>query len=215
VAELPSRRGAGHEAPEELEELPDDAIVLLKSSPHNSAPYQSAPEHPLVEQLSPAVDDDDEIIELGNDAIVGEGRAAHRPQPRTPVLQSNASIVINARNLGDSLFPRGEKTIVVRDRRALEGVASRNPQPNLKQRRRERALYFSAGIIAALLGIGFVTWLRAGTKNSAESQRAEALVSGVETRPVRAAPSESPAQPRLDSTPRVSVDELPVADKHR
>jgi hypothetical protein len=217
VAELPPTRGAAYEVPEELEELPEDAIILLRSSPHHSAPDQSVPERSPIELLSPAVEDDDEIIELGEDAIVGEGRGAHRPQPRTPVVQSQASIVINARNAGDSPYPRGEKTVVIRDRRMLDGSVRRTQALKPEQRGRERALYFSAGIVAALLGTGVVAWLSSEARDAAGSRQSESPTIGRESSTRQAAPSESEreSRTRAEGTPRVSIDELPVADQQR
>jgi hypothetical protein len=215
VADVPQTRGTGY--PEELEELPEDAIVMLKSSPYASAPFNSAPTNPRIPALAPAVEDD--IVELGQDVIVGEERGAHLPQPRTAVQQSNASVVINARSPSDSLFPQGEKTVVVRDRRKLEqyaaAVQGRNQHEQQKLRRRERVMFFSAGIVAALLGTGVVAWLSAGTDQAGESPPAEVRTIEGRAADVEAttvAPAERATQKR--DTPTVSIDQLPVADKH-
>lgn len=225
VADLPltSRPASGTEHPEELEELPEDAIVMLKSSPYASAPlhgspepsgaFHSAPTNPRIPALAPAVED--EIVELGPDVIVGEGLEAHLPQPRTAVVPSQPSIVINARNLADAVSGYGEKTVVVRDRRKIgQYVAAATHGRNLKQRRRERALFFSAGIVAALLGTGVVAWLSSGwdTENSAGPAREP--VAGTRTITV-VAPRAAAGSEEESGTPTVSIDELPVSDAQR
>lgn len=211
--------------PEELEELPEDAIEILKSSPYASPPaeraawapaesaaFHSAPTNPRIPALAPAVVED-EIVELGQDAIVGEERGAHLPQPRTAVVQSQSSIVINARSPGDSPFSHGEKTVVVRDRRKLEQYAATAPQKQKASRGRERVLYFSAGIVAALLGTGLAAWLRSASDAGGEQVEVRVPVVGAPATTADS-PSEGRAEPKAGPR-RVSLEELPVNAEQR
>ncbi len=134
--------GPGHGF-EELEELSDDAIIEQDLGSAPTHPYQSRAPFPVA---------DEEIVELGADVIVGEEHGAHRPQPRMPVLQEYSSVVIaESHRAGELAYPQGERTIVIRDRRALSTAATR--EAVIHQRgRRERVLVFSASIAVAVLG---------------------------------------------------------------
>jgi hypothetical protein len=190
-----------------VEELPDDAIL--------EQDLRSAPAH-------------EEIIELGHDAIVGEERGAHLPQPRTPVLQEYSSVVIadEALEASGAAFPRRDKTVVVRDRRVLHSVADASRRKIGRARRRERALFVSAGLLAALLGTGVVVWL-SSESNSAEDVNQELPADGVEPAeptpaqgtpadsPAQDAPAEPTAQDEQPPPPRLSVDQLPIAPKRK
>jgi hypothetical protein len=206
VPALPPSRRPGY-APEEVEELPDDAIL--------EQDLRSAPAH-------------EEIIELGHDAIVGEERGAHLPQPRTPVLQEYSSVVIadEALEASGAAFPRSDKTVVVRDRRVLQSVADASRRKISQARRRERALFVSAGLLAALLGTGVVVWL-SSESNSTEDMSQEFPEDAVEPAepipaqdtsaeaPEQQAPVEPAAEEEQPEPPRLSIDQLPIAPKRK
>ena len=203
---LPPSRRPGY-LPEEVEELPDDAILEQDLS--------SAPAH-------------EEIIELGHDAIVGEERGAHRPQPRTPVLQEYSSVVIaeEALEASGAAFPRGDKTVVVRDRRVLQSVADASTRKVGRARRRERALFVSAGLLAAVLGTSLVVWLSSESNSAGDvgpelpadavehAEPVPAQGSSVES-PEQETPAGPPAQNAPPDPPRLSVDQLPIVPKRK
>jgi hypothetical protein len=188
--------GPGHGF-EELEELPDDAIIEqdLQSAPTH--PYQSRAPFPVA---------DEEIVELGEDVIVGEEHGAHPPQPRVPVLQEYSSVVIaESHRVGDLAYLQGERTIVVRDRRALSTAATHTAR--IRQRgRRERVLVLSASIAVAVLGTSVVMWLSSGHSAEAEQVPATAKREAIEA---------EQAQPEEREPPTVSVDELPAVQSQR
>ncbi len=190
---------------EELEELPDDAIIEqeLRSAPTH--PYQSRAPLPVA---------DEEIVELGPDVIVGEEHGAHRPQPRMPVLQEYSSVVIaESHRAPDSPYPQGERTIVVRDRRALATAAARAAA--VQQRgRRERVLVFSASIAVAVVGTSVAMWLSSGP-SSAEAEQLPLPVTAkrVTVEAQQAEPEEQ--APKRGEPPTVSIDELPVVHSQR
>ena len=190
--------GPGHGF-EELEELPDDAIIEqdLRSAPTH--PYQSRAPFPVA---------DEEIVELGEDVIVGEEHGAHPPQPRVPVLQEYSSVVIaESHRAGDLAYLQGERTIVVRDRRALSTAAARTAV--IHQRgRRERVLVLSASIAVAVLGTSVVMWL--SSEHSAEAEQVPAPETAK-----RVTIEAEQAQPEEREPPTVSVDELPVVQSKR
>jgi hypothetical protein len=204
VPALPPSRRLGY-ALEEVEELPDDAIL--------EQDLRSAPAH-------------EEIIELGHDAIVGEERGAHLPQPRTPVLQEYSSVVIadEALEASGAAFPRRDKTVVVRDRRVLQSVAEASRRKLSRARRRERALFVSAGLLAALLGTGVVVWL-SSESNSTEDVSQEFPADAVEAAEPSPAEGtldeppeqEAPVEPAAEDEqpPRLSIDQLPIAPKRK
>ena len=219
---LPPSRGPGRALPDEVEELPDDAIL---EQDLRSAPTQSEPTRPRGVFL------EEEIIELGQDAIVAEERSAHRPQPRTPVLQEYSSVVIAEEALeAAGHAPRvSDKTVVVRDRRPLASTPRIVEREVGRARRRERALFVSAGLLAALLGTGLVVWLSSGSDKvepsetlpaaSAEAspESAAKRVTPPEAEPSEAAPErDEPAEetPENADPPRLSVDQLPLAPTH-
>jgi hypothetical protein len=191
-----------------VEELPDDAIL--------EQDLRSAPAH-------------EEIIELGHDAIVGEERGAHLPQPRTPVLQEYSSVVIadEALEAAGAGFPRRDKTVVVRDRRVLQSVADASRRKIDRARRRERALFVSAGLLAALLGTGVVVWLSSdsnGTEDVSQEFPADAVepatpipAQGTPAEPPvqEEAPAEPTAEDEQPEPPRLSIDQLPIAPKRK
>jgi hypothetical protein len=190
-----------------VEELPDDAIL--------EQDLRSAPAH-------------EEIIELGHDAIVGEERGAHRPQPRTPVLQEYSSVVIadEALQASGAAFPRSDKTVVVRDRRVLQSVADASRRKIGQARRRERVLFVSAGLLAAVLGTGVVVWL-SSESSSGEDVSQEFPADAVEPAepsprqgtladpPEQPAPAEPQTEDEPPEPPRLSVDQLPIAPKRK
>jgi hypothetical protein len=233
VAALPPTRGSGFEALDEFEEL---SYEDLRSAPLHSAPLHSAPtEEPLHDaafeaelsgedfqtspmHAAPAPPDapvdfaapDEEIVELGQDVIVGEEREAHRPQPRTKVLESYASIVIaESQDPGETPFPSGEKTVVVRDRRALvdpRRFVKAKAQPS---KRREQLLFVSASVLAAVLGMVLVAWLTG--EPQADDEPVEALMK--EASPSKAAePTTARGEraPVASETPEVKLEELPI-----
>jgi len=189
---------------EELEELPDDAII--------EQDLRSAPTHPY-QSRAPFSVPDEEIVELGQDVIVGEEHGAHRPQPRMPVLQEYSSVVIAESHRGDAAYPQGERTIVVRDRRALATAAAQAAVLH-RRGRRERALVLSASIAVAVLGTSVVMWLSSGPTPEAEH---EAPRSSPATRiTIEAEQAESePNTPEPEEPPTVSVDQLPVVHSQR
>ncbi|MDQ2645706.1 MAG: hypothetical protein M3020_17960 [Myxococcota bacterium] len=190
---------------EELEELPDDAIIEqdLRSAPTH--PYQSRAPFPVA---------DEEIVELGPDVIVGEEHGAHRPQPRMPVLQEYSSVVIAESHRGsDSAYPQGERTIVVRDRRALANAAPRTAV--VQQRgRRERVLVLSASVAVAVVGTSLAMWLSSGTSSAETEQLAAPVTAKRVTIQAEQAEPEEPASARGEP-PTVSIDELPVVHSQR
>ena len=190
---------------EELEELPDDAII--------EQDLRSAPTHPY-QSRAPFAVPDDEIIELGQEAIVGEEHGAHRPQPRVPVLQEYSSVVIaDSHRTGDSAYPQGERTIVVRDRRAL-AAASAQAATLHRRGRRERALVLSASIAVAVVGTSVLMWLSSGHEDvEADPFTPPAEAKRVTIEAVQAGPEE--AAPARGETPTVSVDQLPVVQSQR
>ena len=183
---------------EELEKLPDDAIIEqdLKSAPARFYQPPAANSRP-----------EEEIVELGPDVIVGEEHGAHRPQPRMPVLQEYSSVVIaEAYRTGDP-NPQGERTIVVRDRRALQTNPARAaafPQRG----RRDRALVFSASIALAVVGTSFLMWLSSDRSSEEPVEAAPATAKRVTIEAERAE-SEQP------EPPTVSVEELPIVHSQR
>jgi hypothetical protein len=190
--------GPGHGF-EELEELSDDAIIEQDLGSAPTHPYQSRAPFPVA---------DEDVVELGQEAIVGEEHGAHRPQPRMPVLQEYSSVVIaESRGAGDVAYPQGERTIVVRDRRALATAAARAAV--IHQRgRRERVLVLSASIAVAVLGTSVVMWLSSGHSSEAEQVPAPATAKRVTIDAEQAEPEER-------EPPTVSVDQLPVVQSKR
>jgi hypothetical protein len=191
-----------------LEELPDDAIIEqdLRSAPTH--PYQSRA--PFVAPSS-----DDEIVELGQDVIVGEEIAAHRPQPRVPLRHEHSSVVISEphqlQDLEDAVHHSTERTIVVRDRRALSATVVRPSLPHrLPHRpgRHDRALVISASIALGVVVTSLVMWL--SSNRSEESE--ELAVPPVEGRGHLDAERSQPGEPEPGhgGPPAVSVEELPV-----
>lgn len=183
--------------------MPDDAIIEedLRSAPTH--PYQSRAPFPVA---------DEEIVELGADVIVGEEHGAHRPQPRMPVLQEYSSVVIaESHRAGDAAYPQGERTIVVRDRRALANAAARATQIH-RRGRRDRALVLSASIAVAVLGTSVAVWLSSG-HGEAEPVAAPAAAKRVTIEAEQAEPEEQ--APARGEPPTVSVDQLPVVQSQR
>lgn len=191
---LPPPRGRGF-APEEIEELPDDAIL--------EQDLKSAPVH-------------EEIVELGDDAIVGEVRGAHLPQPRTTVLQEYSSVVIadEARAVSGARRLVSDQTVVVRDRRQLMPDPRLVARRSQQDRRRERVLFVSASVLAAVLGTGLMLWLSGKWEGEEPSATGDpGSGSTVSPSPSQSAhsPGNQPASEESADLPRLSIDELPIA----
>ena len=113
-------------------------------------------------------DDLEELEELGDDAIIAQQQGAHAPQPRTQVTEEARSVVISepapalpaSRPAPAVTRPRGEPTLIIRDRRALDEMRRQiaDRQRRKKSGRRSLYLWGLVGIVAFVLG-GVVAFL--------------------------------------------------------
>ena len=109
----------------------------------------------------------DGLEELGDDVIIAQETAAHAPAPRARVTTDHPTVVISeppGRRHPSTLPParrseRGEKTVVIRDRRKLESLrrsVSKRPRRRFRFLPEARTLYLLAAAVALSLVAGTV-----------------------------------------------------------
>jgi len=166
----------------------------------------------------PENDELDHLEELGDDAIIAQQQAPHAPKPRVHVTEEARSIVISepppraaphggAGAASGKRKARGDKTVVIRDRRQLDELrremAKRSALGAKKSASKGVLVWACLGVAAFLLG-GLVALL--ATQERQDQRPAKAAPS--------AAPQAAPAR-KPEAAPRaVSIDELPVEDKN-
>jgi len=160
---------------------------------------------------------EDEIEELGDEAIIAQQTAAHALQPRANVSEEARSVVITEHpERRDTQPPRkssAEATLVIRDRRALDEMRQKIVRrQKQKEAHGRRALYLwgALGLAAFVLG-GIVAFL--ATESQAPDPQTPTARGDAQSAPLSTPaiqPSGSPANP-----PRaVRLDDLPVERKH-
>jgi hypothetical protein len=111
----------------------------------------------------------EELEELGDDAIIAQQQGAHAPQPRANVSEESRSIVISeppvARPAQAPVRPRGEPTLIIRDRRALDDMRRQIIERQRRKKNSRRSLYVWGviGVVAFVLG-GIVAFLATDTR---------------------------------------------------
>ncbi len=170
----------------------------------------------LKERDSAALDDLDDLEELGDDAIIAQQTEAHAPKPRANVADEARSVVITDHPLRrDTQPPRrsqprstGEATLVIRDRRALDEIRKSIIEGQARKKRGgHRALYTwgALGLAAFVLG-GLVAFLATDGSGSGDAEPAPA--GQIEAPPAITPASKPTAAPRA-----VKLDDLPVEPK--
>ena len=161
----------------------------------------------------------EELEELGEDAIIAHQAAPHSPQRRANVADEARSVVISETANQPASRPyraeRAAATVVVRDRRALETARRQILAEVRGDSGVPRAIWL--GVVVAVFAIVaalVVVWVRtprgdvvqvvAPSDTAVDAKRA-----AVPSIPPTAAPSSEP------STPKISLDELPVERRPR
>ncbi|MEI9954617.1 MAG: hypothetical protein WDO74_38015 [Pseudomonadota bacterium] len=168
-------------------------------------------------------DSEEELEELGDEAIISQQTAPHAPKPRANVSEESRSVVITEHpERRDSDSPRkaapkssAEATLVIRDRRALDEMRQKIVRRQQQKKARARnALYLwgALGLAAFVLG-GVVAFL--ATDTHPESQTADNQTPATRGEAPVALPSTLAAKPALNSSaasppPAVRLDDLPV-----
>jgi len=172
----------------------------------------------------------DDLEELGDDAIIAQQTAAHVPRPRANVSEEARSVVITEHPRHRDTqppsglprmpaAPRGEATLIIRDRRALDELRKDILLRQLKKRKGNRALYLwgALGLVAFLLG-GIVAFLATDSHSDGASAATQAQGARIEAQPLLppAPPLATRApQPSSESMHAVRLDDLPVESKHK
>ncbi|MEP7051373.1 MAG: hypothetical protein ABJB12_13520 [Pseudomonadota bacterium] len=172
----------------------------------------------------------EDLEELGDDAIIAQQTEAHAPRPRTNVSEESRSVVITDQPRRHDTqppsgmprapsVPRGEATLIIRDRRALDELRKEIVARQLKKRRGSRNAYLwgALGLIAFVLG-GIVAFLATDSHPDDPTPSSQAQGARIEARPLLpAAPlttaSARPASPEVMHA--VRLDDLPVEPKHK
>ncbi len=163
-----------------------------------------------------------ELEELGAEAIIAQQTGAHLPQRRVQVAEEQRSVVIAepsaeqpaaAPALKPFRHERGEKTIVIRDRRELD-AARQKLVARQKRPPRTRALFYTLLAVAIVAGVavgvfGVAAW------RGATPRLAQTLPSSTESAVVAAPPAPTVhAAPGEEVAPRVvPLEALPIERK--
>lgn len=160
---------------------------------------------------SPRRDAGDDIEELDHDVIIAQEAGVHAPQRRVHVTTDAPSVVIsepppNSGHPSSTMPParrRGEQTVVIRDRRALEdmrrAIRQRRPAPG----RIPAKTYF-------LLGAAVLVSLALGTLLAVVVERTQGSVPAIQEarqKPSRAEVVTPPSEPSAASPKTIDLDE--------
>jgi len=131
-------------------------------------PPAQSPQHARSQREREAIDDLDDLEELGDEAIISQQTAAHAPQPRANVSEEARSVVITEHppDLQPGPKASSEATLVIRDRRALDEMRQKllqRQQENRANRRNALYLWSALGLAAFILG-GIVAFLATDTR---------------------------------------------------
>jgi hypothetical protein len=168
----------------------------------------------------PGHDSGDDLEELSHDAIIAQEAGVHAPQPRVHVATDAPTVVISEppprSGQPSSTVPpsrrRGEQTVVIRDRRALEDMrkAIRQRRPVSNNGRIPAKTYF-------LLGAAVLVSLALGTLLAVVVERTQGSVPAIQEarqKPSRAevvAPdvpaADAPAAPSAPARQTIDLDE--------
>lgn len=170
----------------------------------------------------PGHESGDDLEELSHDAIIAQEAGVHAPQPRVHVATDAPTVVISEppprSGQPSSTVPpsrrRGEQTVVIRDRRALEdmrkAIRQRRPVPATTHGRIPAKTYF-------LLGAAVLVSLALGTLLAVVVERTQGSVPAIQEarqKPSRAevvAPdvpaAEAPAAPSAPAPKTIDLDE--------
>ena len=172
----------------------------------------------------------DELEELGDDAIIAQQTEAHAPRPRANISEESRSVVISDHPqrqdtrppsrmpLGSGLSaPRGEATVIIRDRRALDQLRKEVLARQTRKRRGNRPLYLwgALGVLAFLLGC-IVAFLATDSHSAGQTADEPGQGARIEAQPlVSAAPLAAPLPAPESTTRAVRLDDLPVEPRHK
>jgi hypothetical protein len=131
---------------------------------------------------SPFHDGGDDLEELDHDVIIAQEAGVHAPQPRANITTDHPSVVISEPPAGRSGHPsstvpparrRGEQTVVIRDRRALEDMRKAIRQRQHEPTRIPAKTYF-------LLGAAVIVSLALGTLLAVVVERTQGSVPAIQ-----------------------------------
>ncbi len=159
---------------------------------------------------------EDELEELGDDAIIAQQAQVHAPQPRAQVEDEKRSIVISDKPppKEPSVPPpaasryrsgRGEATVVIRDRRKLEDMRQQIlARQHEHQRRKDKRIYVWAGAALAAFLLGGVVALMAGGSSAPAPALTASVPASAPLKPVTTAATDEP------KPATVNLEDLPV-----
>lgn len=159
-----------------------------------------------------------ELEELGAEAIVAQQTSAHLPQPRAQVTEEQRSVVIAEQPVAAAKpyrNDRGEKTIVIRDRRELD-LARQKLVERQRRTPRARGVFYAVLALAVVAGIAVGIFGVAAWRGTTPRFMGALPLGGQRATASTPPASSAHIAPKDEPAPRaVRVDELPVERKQR
>jgi len=181
----------------------------------------SRPEPRAPSARSPNLED---LEELGDDAIIAQQTEAHLPQKRIVVADEERSVVIAEqpapRPLRSYRVERGEPTLVIRDRNALDAFRRKLAEKRRHHKSKRHAPYVWAGLALAAFAMGGLLTLvlmRNESPNAVETELGSQVAAPAKrVDQVASEPAPRAAAPvREAAPPQVKLEELPVERSRR
>lgn len=168
------------------------------TSPRPGISFSSVSNERAPSPRSPGRDSGDDLEELDHDAIIAQEAGIHAPQRRVHVTTDAPTVVISEppprSGQPTSTVPpakrRGEQTVVIRDRRALEDMRKAIRQRRQEPSRIPAKTYF-------LLGAAVLVSLALGTLLAVVVERTQGTVPAIQE--ARQKPSRSEVVPGTDT----------------